>query len=273
MRTIRRFWIKLIARDIIDLLDGFAPNFLIDSWDNTGFQVGNDGKDVKKILLALDVDEDILDYALDQGVDMIISHHPIFFSPVKTITNKTVKGKLVYRAVQEDIVLYNAHTNLDQAIGGVNDVLADILKLENREILSENTEKNGLVYGYGRTGTIDRIRLIDFIGQVKDLLGLDALTVFGDVDREVERVSVCGGSGASFIDDAYKKGTDVYITGDVKYHDAQRAVDLGMVIIDAGHYHTEKVILPRIKDLIDTEFKDGIDVEVYMKSSPIYKVY
>lgn len=261
------------AKDIIKALDEFAPSFLIDSWDNTGFQVGDNKKNVEKVLISLDLDKDILEYSIENKIDMIVTHHPVIFSSVNNITNLTPKGNLLYNIIREDIVIYNAHTNLDRTIGGVNDVLAEIFNLKDIEILSENLEEDDIIYGYGKVGNIDKIDLRDFLAEIKEKLDTETLTVYGDTDKLIDRVAVCGGSGSSFIEDAYKKDADVYITGDIKYHDAQEGVDLGLTIIDAGHYHTEKIILPKLKELLLEKFNNKIDVEVYLQSSPIYKVY
>lgn len=261
------------AKKIISILDNFAPTALIDSWDNTGFQVGDDSIDIKKVLLSLDVDERVIDYSIEKNVDMIISHHPVIFRPIEEINTRSEKGRTIYKAIKEDIVIYNAHSNLDQAVGGVSDVLADKFMLRDREILSENLELDKYVYGYGRVGYIDRMDLVDFISLTKEILDLDKLTVYGDVNKRVERIALCGGSGSSFIKDAYDKQADVYITGDIKYHDAQEGTSLGMTIIDAGHYHTEKFVLEKLKEVLNKELGNALDIEVYEKSSPIYNIY
>ncbi len=256
------------AKDIIKSLDEFAPAFLKDDWDNTGFQLGDDEKEINKILISLDLDNDILDYAIEKDIDMIINHHPIIFEPLKNITNLTPKGKLLQKLIKNDILVYNAHTNLDKTKNGVNDVLTDIFDLNNIEILF-NTEEG---YGHGRVGDIDSIKLTDFIEIVKEKLDIKDIIVFGEVDRIIKRVALCGGSGGDFINEVFDKNADIYLTGDVKYHEAQDGVALGLTILDAGHYHTEKVILPVLKDYLNKKYSD-LEIELYIESSPKYKIY
>lgn len=357
-------------------MDKWAPPYLIDEWDNTGFQIGNPEKEVEKVLLSLDIDQKVLKKAIKEKVQMIITHHPIIFKPLKNITRTTYKGKLIYDLIREDIVVYNAHTNLDLAMNGVNDALANILDIKDtrplntiyeeplfklvifvpkshaciiRKVLGDegagfignyshctyNTEgmgtfmpldgtspfigkinkleeveetkietivekknlsktlnevikihpydevaydiyplKNkGNIYGYGRIGKVNKIPFINLVDRIKEKLKLDHLFVYGNSNGEITKVAVCGGSGSSFIHDAYLEGADVYITGDVRYHDAQYANELGLTIVDAGHYHTEKVILPIIKDYIQENTKNSIAIELYEESSAPYIIY
>lgn len=261
------------AKEIIDLMNIWALPRLIDSWDNTGFQLGDRNKEVSRVLIALDLDEDVCKKAIEENFHMIITHHPLIFKPMSSITTSTHEGRLIYNLIKEEIVIYNAHTNLDQANGGVNDELAKLLKLINPIPLKLSSLEPNEAYGYGKVGDIVEIRLVDYIKYVKETLDTDYVTVYGEQERVVNRVAVCGGSGAEFIYDAYKEGASVYITGDIKYHDAQLGNELGLTIIDAGHYHTEKIILPIIKEYLEKRGKDNLYIEVWEKPSPLYKIY
>lgn len=247
-----------------------APSQLIDSWDNTGFQIGNDEKDVKRILISLDLDERVYKRAVDGDFHMIITHHPAIFKPITSITTSTYKERLLFNLIQKDIVVYNAHTNLDRANNGVNDELARLLELRNVQIL-ECVEEGE--YGYGRVGDIEKQSLKDYLNFVKERLDTEHLIVYGNADRIVKRVAVCGGSGSEFIHDAYRKGACIYITGDIKYHDAQYGMELGLTIVDAGHYHTEKVILPVIKEYLYKKIEGDIYVEIWKEPSPMYCIF
>lgn len=258
------------ASDIIKLMNEWASPQLIDKWDNTGFQLGNDEKEVKKILLSLDLDEKVYKKAVAEDFEMIITHHPIMFRPVSSITTKTSKEKLLFNLIQKDIVVYSAHTNLDRAKNGVNDELARLLELKNVQVL-ESVDEDEL--GYGKVGDIEEQVLKDYLDLVKRKLDIEHLIVYGELNRLVKRVAVCGGSGSDFILDAYKKGADIYITGDIKYHDAQYGTELGLTIVDAGHYHTEKVILPVVKEYLEKNTEGSIYVEVWREPSPSYCVY
>jgi len=260
----------LKAKEIIRLMNSWAPSELIDKWDNTGFQIGNDEKEVKRILIALDLDEKVYDRALGGDFHMIISHHPIIFKPIASITTTTYKEKLLFNLIQKDIVVYNAHTNLDRADNGVNDELARLLEIKNPQVL-ELFEEND--FGYGRVGDIEEKSLKDYLTLIKKRLNTDFLLVYGDMGRTVKRVALCGGSGSEFIYDAYKKDACIYITGDIKYHDAQYGTELGLTIVDAGHFHTEKIILPKIKEYLENNMEEDIYIEIWNEPSPSYSIY
>lgn len=246
-----------------------APKGLIDSWDNTGFQIGNEKKEINKILISLDLDDYISEYAIKNNFHMIINHHPAIFKGLKSITTSTAKGKILYDLIRNDIVVFNAHTNLDQSKYGLNHILAELLGLKDIKVLSLNNSEE---YGYGRVGDIDEKPLVDYIYHIKKALDVDYIKVYGKQDLLVKKVAVCGGSGADFIVDAFKENADIYITGDIKYHEAQMADELGLTLIDAGHYHTEKVVLKEIKRYLEDKIQD-IEIEVIERPSPFYKVY
>lgn len=253
-------------------MNNWAIPELIDSWDNTGFQIGDENKEVKRILLALDLDSKVLEKAIKDEFQMIITHHPLIFQPIKSITNLNYKGKLIHELIKNEILVYNAHSNLDQAEGGVNDVLAQLLGLENCKILKENHIEEINSYGYGKIGDVDSVNLVEYLDFIKKKLKIDKLIVYGDFDKKISRVAVCGGSGSGFINDAYRKNACIYITGDIKYHDAQLADELGLILIDPGHYHTEKIILPVIKEYL-LEGNNELYIEIWDKPSPEYKIY
>jgi dinuclear metal center YbgI/SA1388 family protein len=268
----------LKAIEIMELLNKWALPSLIDNWDNTGFQIGDPEKEIEKVLISLDLDRKVFQKAIEEKAQMIITHHPIIFKPIKSITKLNYKEKLIYDIIKEDIVVYNAHTNLDLADNGVNDTLAKVLGIKKieplkniyEEVLLENKDKS---YGYGRIGEIEKTSLFDYLDEVKKKLEVESLIVYGNMNRNISKVAVCGGSGGSFIYDAYLKGAHVYITGDIKYHEAQYANELGLTIVDGGHYHTEKVILPVIKEYLEKGINKTIDIRIYNQSSPPYVVY
>lgn len=263
------------ANDIIKMLEKWIPKDLIDSWDNTGFQIGNPNTPVSKILIALDVDEVVLNKAIDEGFQMIITHHPIIFKPLTNITTMDYQGNIISRAIKNDIIIYNAHSNLDLAVGGVNDKLAETLGLRNTLpltiIAKENFPENEI--GYGRVGYVDRIDFNEYLDLIKTNLGSSHLMVYGKNLDFVEKIAVCGGSGSDFIRDAYNQGADIYITGDIKYHDAQFGHQLGLTIVDAGHFNTERIILPTIKDYLEENLNKKIEIEVLMESGVPQFIY
>lgn len=258
------------AKAIMDLMNSWALPELIDDWDNTGFQIGDDNKDVSRILLALDLNDKICQKAIEENFHIIITHHPLIFKPINSITTSNYKEKLIYNLIRNEIVVYNAHTNLDRAEGGVSHQLGKLLGLKEGKPLHLNFEKS---FGYGRVGDIEEISLNDYIKVIKEQLDTENVIVYGNQEKLIKRIAVCGGSGAEFIYDAYRENADIYITGDIKYHEAQMADELGLTIIDAGHYHTEKIILPVIKTYLESKSKESLYIEIYNNPSPFYKIY
>lgn len=260
------------AKEIINILNSFADPKLIDSWDNTGFQIGNYEAEISKILVSLDLDEIVVDKAISEGYQMIVTHHPLIFKPLNDINSNSYLGRLIMKLISNHINVYSAHSNLDLADGGVNDELASVLGLNNIKPLNEIAidEK---IYGYGRVGTVEEIETILFLNQLKKNLSVEDIRVYGNIDKKISKIAVCGGSGGDFIFDAFRMGAEVYITGDIKYHEAQMALQLGLIIVDAGHYHTEKIILPKIKDVILNGTKESMEIEIIQNTTVSYKIY
>lgn len=242
------------VNDIVKIMDGIAPPVLSEHWDNVGLLIGRGSNTVKKIMLALDASPEVVEQALECNVQMIITHHPAIFDPVKQLTEINWQQKLLLDCAEHKIAVYSAHTNLDSVVGGVNDVLADVLQLEHTEVLVKS--ENGLA-GLGRIGSLKKeMPLLKFVDMVKAILKLDKIIV-GDAGRKARRIAVCGGAGAEFIKEALEAGADTYITGDVKYHAAQQAVFSGMNIIDATHQGTELPVINRLADKIALRLTSG----------------
>lgn len=238
-------------------LEAWAPLSWAEEWDNCGLQVGRRDKPLNKVMVALTPGEAAIQAAVDAGVDMLLTHHPMIFKPTKSVTTDTVLGQSIIKLIQHDINLYCAHTNLDMAVGGVNDVLAKTLNLQGVEILENVTEE----YGIGRVGNLaEPMALQSFLAQVAGQLECGHLAYQGDLHRQVQRVALCGGSGISYLSAAKKAGADVYVTGDMKYHDAQLASELGICVVDAGHFGTEKQI---VKALAEFAAAQGLETVIF----------
>ena len=194
-------------------MEKWAPKSLIDDWDNTGFQIGSEEKDVKNILIALDLDETIVKRAIKGKFDLIITHHPIIFKPLDSIIYEDPKGKLIFDIIKNDIAIYNAHSNLDLAIGGVSDALSKELKIENtkalKEVLKEELSGKSITYGYGSIGDVGETSLENFIKRIKKSLNINNLVLYGSIDKVIRKVAVCGGSGSDFIKDAAEAKADL----------------------------------------------------------------
>ncbi|WP_096270606.1 Nif3-like dinuclear metal center hexameric protein [Paucisalibacillus globulus] len=346
--------------DIFKLMEKWAPKSLAYDWDNVGLQVGSYNKPVKKIMVTLDVLESVVDEAIENEVDLIVAHHPLLFKPLSQLNLDNWRGRVIQKLIQHNITVYAAHTNLDMATGGVNDMLADLLGLENTGVLVEtdpeaiykfavyvpethlesvtdalskegaghlgnyshctfqskgtgtfmpltqanpfigkqnelervneikvetivkesilanvlHAVKNAHPYeevaydifplknvddklGLGRVGTLNEpITLDKFIDHVKKSLGVDNLRVSGNLSKKIKRVAILGGSGEKYLFAARNKKADVYITGDMSFHFAQEAIEMGISVIDAGHY-IEQVMKSGTKDYLDQYIQNG----------------
>ena len=240
----RRRHVMIKVADVVDAMNRFAPVELAEEWDNVGLLVGNSGRDVSKIIVMLDLDEKGLKEALEVGADMIITHHPFIMSKLSNITDPVILG-----LIENKISVCSMHTNLDCADGGVNQVLAETIGLDNIE---------PVVFGdfIARGGVVEKNNLENFIVQVKKTLNIDNLRYVGEKKNYVEKVCVVGGSGGDFIEEAYAKGFDTIVTADVKYHQAQLSTKLGMNVIDAGHFETENPVIYKVARYLREVFDD-----------------
>ena len=234
------------VNDLVELLEELMPSNLAEDWDNVGLMLGRKGKTVKKILLALDLSKEVVEQAVAQKIDLIVTHHPAIFKKLKRVVDNDWQQDLLLTLAENGIAVYSAHTNLDCVSTGVNDVLAKLLKLEDIEVLDDS---NGL----GRIGVVEEASLVEYAQAVKAALIADYV-VIGDAGKQVRKVAVCGGAGSDLIDLALAKGADTLVTGDVKYHSAQQAVFSGLNIIDAGHQPTELPVLEKLADRLSLRF-------------------
>ena len=233
------------VKNICKILDEFAPPRLAEGWDNVGLLVGRKEKEVKVIFCALDFSEDVLLQAKQCHADFVITHHPVIFQGIKQLTDEDWRKALLMETVRNDIAVYSAHTNLDSVAGGVNDVLAHLLELQNIEGLSGEDDT---LEGIGRIGVLkEEMEPEVFAKRIKTILKLNNVT-FVSAGHRVHKVAVCGGSGIDFLDYAVKAGADTFVTGDVKYHDAQDAFGKRINLIDATHQGTELPIVNEIAD-------------------------
>ncbi|MBM7556263.1 Nif3-like dinuclear metal center hexameric protein [Halanaerobacter jeridensis] len=354
-------------QEISSLITKLAPKKLAADWDNVGLQLGAYNQEVSKVLVALDVNQDVIEEAIEKDIDLIVSHHPFIFSELKAVRFDTAIGNLIQNAIKNEIAIYSAHTNYDIASGGLNDFLADKLGLKNTSPLQVTTteelkkivvfvpqdsldevrkalgelgagclgnyshcsfyqsgtgtfkplhgskpykgevgqvnqveeyrletivkaddvnsvinkleqvhpyeevaydiyavENQGKKIGLGRIGYLDQQEnLNDYLAQLKAELDLENVKFVGNSDEGINKVALCSGSGADFIKTAAGQGADLYITGDVKYHEAQLAEELGLNLIDAGHYGTEKIMREGMTDYLQEQITtDNLDVEI-----------
>lgn len=342
---------------IFQALEKWAPKRLAYDWDNVGLQIGSYNKPAQNIMITLDVLESVVDEAIEKEINLIIAHHPLFFKPLHQISMDTPKGRIIYKLIKHNITVYAAHTNLDIAEGGMNDILADQLGLHaTKSIVKLGTNKlfkvivyvpdthmevlrnslseagaghigdyshcsfqstgkgtfkplegstpfigkenqlecvdevkletivkeedlshviqsmikshpyeevaydifplmnEGEAYGIGRVGLLsEEMSLQDLAAHIKTTFHLSHVRVTGDLSKTIRKVGILGGSGEKFINHAKQQGADVYITGDISFHSAQDAMEMGLSIIDVGHY-IEKVIKKTTKEYLENTF-------------------
>lgn len=251
------------GQNIIQIFEKLAPKHLALPDDKIGLQIGTLNKEISRVLLTLDVLENVVDEAIEKSIDLIIAHHPLIFKPLKNVRTDLPHGSLIEKLIKNDITVYVAHTNLDIASGGVNDVLAKKMGLEKVENLDVNYSDEFVEYGIGRKGTYTKpVTLNNFVEIVKNLLHVEGVRVVGDLNKIIKKVAIVGGDGDSYISKAIFSGVDVLITGDVYYHTAHDAMANGMAIIDVGHY-IEKHVMENVKDFLEEELRvKKLDVEI-----------
>ena len=264
---------------LLGLLERIAPERLSESWDNVGLLVGTRRGEINKILICLDIDENVVQAAANSGVDVIVSHHPVLFKAVKRISLDEPSGRILGALLKNEITAIALHTNLDVAHGGVNDVLAGLFDLKCSEVLEPVVAAScpdDTACGMGRVGTLKTpVTVREFVDTVKQALGVDHVRVVGPMDGEVKRVAFMGGSGGRAYRHARNKDFQVLVTGDVSYHVALEAASDGVVVIDAGHRATERVVLKPLADLLDSRLKEAglhCDVEFYYPEKDIFTV-
>lgn len=357
------------CRTIINIMENFAPPHLAEEWDNIGLHIGDPAAGVDRVLVTLDVNMELVREAMAKNVQLIVSHHPLIYKPLKNLRYDKPLGAIIKILVENKIAVYCAHTNLDSAACGVNVELAQKLGLKEIKVLNpdkverlykiavfiprgyedavreamsragagwignysdctfqtagtgtfralgsanpfigqvgelEKAEEfrletivpeklldrvikamkeahpyeevaydlyllanEGARLGLGRVGKLPAVvSFEEFCSQVKEALAVDYIKFGGELKDQVHKIAVCGGSGASLLAKAAAAGADVLLTGDMKYHDAQAALEMGLKFVDAGHYGTEQVIVARVAEAIKqaaAEMKIGIDVLV-----------
>ncbi len=243
---------------IVESLETLAPKTLAQDWDNVGLQVGAMDHQVSKVLLALDATSGVIEEAIRLGADMIVTHHPMIFKPIKHIVMDDYLGQCIYQLIKNNISLYVMHTNFDTAWGGSNDVLGQLIGLDNIKVLSPDEDGMGI----GRLGEIPPITLKDLTYKLKKTLNISHARLVGRPHQLVEKVAICTGSGMGFLTSAIGLA-DVFITGDVKFHEAQMAKQHNIAIIDVGHYGSENIAMPTIKTYLkDLIINDDLEVVV-----------
>ena len=254
------------VKEIVSAIEEFAPLSIQEGWDNSGLCVGSPEDEVTSVLLALDCTPELVDEAVACGADMIVTHHPLIFKGLKKISVEDQVGEAVVKAIRAGISIYAAHTSADKVLAGVSGAMAARLGLKNVRILDEDGEGTGL-------GTIGDLAVpmtaeeaVDF---VKERFSLKAMRTSRPVEGMVSRVAMCGGSGGSLIGAAKAAGADLYISGDISYHNFFTEKDF--MIMDIGHYESEIEIVDILFSLIKKKFPTfAVRITQNVNSNPIY---
>lgn len=233
------------VKTVSDYINGLAPYNTQCSWDNSGVLVGDVDAQVKKVGICLDLTKETLDSALSEGVDLIVTHHPLIFTAQKNF----LADDKAFKLAKHGINLISVHTPFDCAKGGVNDVLCEILKIKD----AVGIESDDLELPMARIGAVEEMASSDFAHFVAEQLGTTCRVV--DCNNKINKVAVCGGAGFDFFFDAVKMGADAYVTGELKHHEMLLAKEKGVTVIDAGHFHTENPAMAKLKEKLEAEFK------------------
>lgn len=237
----------MTIRQITSALEEFAPLSLQDGYDNAGLQIGlTKDADATGALLCLDVTEAVVEEAIERGCNLIVSHHPLLFRPLKSISGRDYIERTVIMAIKHDITIYSAHTNLDSAQGGVNYKIAEKLGLQNIEWLNPKGEGAG----EGIVGTLSApMAKADFIAKVKETFKLDSLRTNDWVGGTVQKVALCGGAGAFLMSNAMAKGADAFLTGEIGYH-RFFGYENQLLLMELGHYESEQYTTEILRSII-----------------------
>lgn len=244
------------VKNIYDFIDGIAPFEKQCEWDNSGLIVGNPCREISKIGVVLDITADAVKYAAANGIELIVSHHPVIFRPVKTFLD----GDVSYLLAKNDISAICAHTSLDCAKGGVNDVLAETLGFKNPASLTAD----------GETAMVRKVVIDETDADVLAMLIADRLSTgvqLADCGKRIDTVALCGGAGGDFIHAVAESGCDAYITGEAKHHEFLAAHELGITLIAAGHFETENPVVAVLADKLRENF--DCEVEIIPQKSPV----
>jgi len=250
-------------KDILSCVEELAPPALAEDWDNSGLQVGGEDREISGVLVALDPLTSVVEEAVKSGCGLIVAHHPLFFRPLRTLDLGQAQGAVAGMAIREGVSIYSAHTSLDKVPYGVSEALARPLGMtRTAPIVQAEGWPRG--FGLGKVGDLaEPMTAAELANRLKDAFGIDGVRLTGDPKRHVQKVALCGGSGADLIPMAKAAGADSYVTGDIKYHEALDESDGGMCVLDVGHYASELPVVKHFASLLRGAVEQkGWDVKV-----------
>lgn len=244
-------------REFESIIEEMSPLSLQEEWDNSGWQILLCGREeqIERALVAMEITSEVIDEATRRGADLIVTHHPLIFGSLKQVSRNDVTGNFISNLIAAGISVYSSHTPFDRCRGGNNDHLAGLLRL--LDIRSMETDLSG----YCRVGSVDgECSIGEYIEQVGRWLGIkkSMMSFIGDISLTASKVGLCTGAGSQFIHAAKEAGCDLFITGDVKYHTARLAREIGLNVLDIGHYGSEKIFTENMASYL----KKNSDAEI-----------
>lgn len=258
----------MVLDEIIAVLETIAPEHMALDWDNVGLLVGDREQEISSIYVALDADDYAIEQAKEKGAGLLLTHHPLIFSPLRRVNGDSFISRRVVELLQNHMNCYAMHTNFDVARMG--ELAADRLELRNRCPLEYCVTVDDKDMGIGVVGDYpdsDGITLAELCEQTKQAFGLDAVRLFGDTGQPVDRIAISPGSGKSMIEEAIAAGAQVLITGDIDHHSGIDAVAQGLAIIDAGHYGLEHIFIDYITEQLMTQLS-GVHIYAQERREP-----
>jgi dinuclear metal center YbgI/SA1388 family protein len=246
---------KTLCGEVIEFLESIAPLHLQESYDNSGLLIGHPERVVKGILVCLDCTDEILEEAISKGCNMIVSHHPAIFYGVKKITGGNMTERMIEKAIKNDLILYAIHTNLDNTlVNGVNEQIARKLGLEIDGPLRGMSGNPNPMLGAGLLGYFsDPLTETQFLQLLKEKMKVQVIRHTALINKPIQKVAVCGGSGSFLLEDAKKAGVQAFVTADLKYHQYFDA-EGELLVCDIGHYESEQYTIQLIQSLISGNF-------------------
>ncbi len=255
----------IALNEIIEYLEELAPKHLAEDYDNVGLMVGDKEASVSKVVISLDTDEKVADFATKNGAQLVISHHPLLFKPAKSITKGDSLGRTIYNLIKNDISLYAMHTNFDSVSGGLGDYFLKAAC----GVRAYDSIEGEFPDGIGRIAKLDReITFGELIDRIKKGLLINSIRYVGDENMPVKTIAACNGGGADLIFSAYSMGADVYISGDLKYHHARYAYENNRCLIEVPHYEAEIIFCEYLSELLNKKFKEKCEFLVYKNENP-----
>ena len=250
------------VRDIRDYFEEKVPSYMKLDFDNVGMLVGFCDTEVRRAIVALDITDAVIEEAVEAEAELILSHHPLIFDPLKRVTDDDAKGRKIIRMIRSGISAVCLHTNLDTAEGGVNDCLMAALGIKVTGLLdSHGAHPDGRSFGIGRIGELSApIDFAEFLVRAKQRLHSNGLR-YVDGGKTVRRIACCGGAGGSEMGKAAAAGCDTYVTADLKYDHFLAAKEMGLNLIDADHFCTENVVSPHLRAMLNEGFPE-IDARI-----------